>query len=448
MIEEDFLERESNYMKLEIPENENYAAVIVEVKVINELTNCDNVVGLPFFGYQAIASKDVQVGDRGVLFTAETRLSDEFLSQNNLYRKAERNANPEETGYFEDNGRVRAMKFRKNLSNALFMPLESLVYTGVDINDFAVGDTFDQLNGHPICKKYVVKEHKPNTSQQQVKTKIERIDERVFPRHINTAQYLRNLDAIPEGAQVAITQKLHGTSVRIGNLPVKKRPSLWKRLLKAIGGDLSEFQYESVWGSRKVIKDPQNAAQGHWYGTDVWGEVAQRFHSQIPEGFIIYGEVIGWFGDQPIQPNFTYNLEKGTWELYVYRVAVQTPQNILVDLSWDQVKAFCRDNGFRHTPELCYWDHEQNGDPELFYKTFLDKSFTRENNNTLSTLFAPAYAETPVPLSDPKMVDEGVVVRWDGGLTPTLLKAKSPLFLEHETALNDRGEEDMESSQS
>lgn len=42
-----------------------------------------------------------------------------------------------------------------------------------------------------------------------------------------------------------------------------------------------------------------------------------------------------------------------------------------------------------------------------------------------------------------KLVDEGVCIRSDG-LTPTILKAKSPIFLGHETALLDKGVENLE----
>lgn len=144
-------------MKLDKPQNENYAAVIVKVKSLTPLEGLDNLVGAHFFGYQAIVSKDVKVGDVGVLFTAETQLSKDFTKQNSLYRHAELNKNTDKTGFIEDNRRVRAIKLRGNVSNALFMSLDSLSWTKANVDKLEEGDTFDTLNGKEICNKFVRK---------------------------------------------------------------------------------------------------------------------------------------------------------------------------------------------------------------------------------------------------------------------------------------------------
>lgn len=48
-------------------------------------------------------------------------------------------------------------------------------------------------------------------------------------------------------------------------------------------------------------------------------------------------------------------------------------------------------------------------------------------------------------MSDKKTVDEGICLRQEG-LVPKILKAKSPIFLGHETKLLDEGVEDLESA--
>ena len=50
-----------------------------------------------------------------------------------MYRKAEMNADPTQKGYIESNGRVRAIKFRNQTSNALAVPLSYFDYTGVQL---------------------------------------------------------------------------------------------------------------------------------------------------------------------------------------------------------------------------------------------------------------------------------------------------------------------------
>lgn len=149
--------------KLEAPVNPNYAATVVRVNHINVLPNCDNVVGVPFFGMQAIVGKDVQVGDIGILFLAESQLSDEYTRKNGLYRHSDKNENETQSGYIEDSRRVKALKFRGHQSDALFMPIESLDYVTKNKTmreglALEVGDVFDKLMGQEICRKYLVKQ--------------------------------------------------------------------------------------------------------------------------------------------------------------------------------------------------------------------------------------------------------------------------------------------------
>ena len=49
------------------------------------------------------------------------------------------------------------------------------------------------------------------------------------------------------------------------------------------------------------------------------------------------------------------------------------------------------------------------------------------------------FTDPAIPLCAESPCDEGIVIRQDG-LTPTLLKWKSPLFLEHETKELDSGD--------
>jgi hypothetical protein len=45
------------------------------------------------------------------------------------------------------------------------------------------------------------------------------------------------------------------------------------------------------------------------------------------------------------------------------------------------------------------------------------------------------------------MVDEGVCLRTEAGLTPFVVKAKSPEFLRHETKMLDKGALDIEAEE-
>jgi hypothetical protein len=417
-------------LKLDAPENANYAATVVAITRIVPLANCDNVVATPLLGFQAIVGKDTQVGDLGIVFPAESQLSQAYASLNNLYRHGDRNANADADakGYLEDNSRVKALKFRGHRSDCLFMPLSSLGFTGADIDQLSIGDTFDKLNGHEICQKYVIK--RPHTGTPRVeknKAKVfKRVDEKFLPEHYDTDNFFRNRDAIAPHRHVVVTQKLHGTSIRIGNTIVRRKLSLRERVAARFGVRVQATEFANVYGSRKVIKDVNNPGQQHYYGTDIWSEEGAKLDGLVPENFIVYGELIGWTADgAPIQKNYTYQVPEGTCDLYVYRVAFVNGQGRVTDIAWEQVKQFCADLGLRHVPEL-WQGFMEDFDPEQY----LDVKFNE-------------FIGVGVPLAKESPCDEGVCVRVDG-LAPYILKAKSPKFLQHETKMLDQEAPDLE----
>src|SRR5687767_4143640 len=110
-------------MILKAPINENYAATVVEIKNIIPLDSCDNVVHTNIFGNLVVVDKNTKVGDKGIFFPVEAKLSVQYLSENNLYRDNTINANINEKGYFEENGRIKCMKFRGHRSQGFLMPV-------------------------------------------------------------------------------------------------------------------------------------------------------------------------------------------------------------------------------------------------------------------------------------------------------------------------------------
>lgn len=403
--------------------NPNYAARVLRVNSLVELPGLDNLRGVSVDGFMALVSKDTPVGSLVVAFVAESQLSDEFLSRHNLYRHADRNQDPTQAGYIEDNRRVRAVKFRGHMSSALVMPASEL-----GIGDEHEGALFDTIDGVQISQKYVVKTAGAANAHAKAEAKaFKRVDSKMLPEHIDTSNYWRNKHLIPDDAFVTVTQKIHGTSIRIGNTIVRRQLKWWERLLVKAGVKIADTDYDVVFGSRKVIKDAHNPNQNHFYSEDIWTREGEKYAHLIPKNVIVYGELIGWVGENsPIQAGYTYNVPNGKAELFVYRVAVVTADGHLYDLSWQGVKDFCTERGLKHVPELWSGQH-RDFDPD----EWIDKAFF------------PEYLQA-VPLSKDSPCDEGVVVRWDGQ-TPTVLKAKSPIFLGHETALLDKEVVDLES---
>lgn len=417
-------------MKLKEPENLNYAAQIVRISVLNPLENSDNLVGAPLLGMQAVVSKDTEIGTVGVLFVAETQLSEEYTARNNLFRHKEFNENKEKAGFIEDNRRVKAIKLRGNRSDALFMPLSSLAYTKVDLSELKVGDVFEELNGFEICKKFEVRRKSVPAHEKNKHKVFTRVDEKMFPRHYDTAQYYRVLDTFKPYTEIIVTQKLHGTLLRFSNIPVKRKLTLAERWVQKLGVKVQKEEYTHVYGSNRVIKDANNDRQEHFYDHDIWTEAAKKYDDLVPENFVVYGELIGWTPDgSPIQRNYTYRVPRMTNEFYVYRVAQINGQGVMTDLSWDQVKEFARDRGMKVVPELWRGKH-QDFNPE----EWLDTSY----HDTLHGGYPDA-----VPLDKESPCDEGICIRVEG-LAPYIAKLKSPEFFAHETKMIDEEAVDME----
>ena len=412
--------------KLQAPENDNYAATVVKLTAITPLEGRDNIVGTPIYGFQAIVSKSTQVGDIGIVFPAETKLAEEYARENNMYQHGDLNKDESAKGYISDSGRVKAIKLGGHRSDALFMPLSSLEFTGFDVSTLEVGDTFDELNGHKICSKFVRKQVGTPRIERNKEKKFVRVEQKFLPEHYDSENYWRNKHVIKGNKRIVVTQKLHGTSIRIGNTVVKRKLTWLENLAKKVGVNVQETEYDYVYGSRKVIKDINNPNQNHFYGTDIWTEEGKKLDGLLPEGFIVYGELIGWTGQTAIQKNYTYQIPQGTANLYVYRVATVTPQGRLIDLSWEQVKEFCKDLGLKHVPELWTGLHK-NFDVDKY----IDKKFAETMTGDL------------VPLDEKSPCDEGVCIRVDG-IAPYILKAKSPMFLQHETKMLDEEATDLE----
>lgn len=421
-------------MRLKKPENANYCATIVKLKNIIKLENCDNVVATTIFGFQAIVGKDSKEGDIGIVFPVETQLSEKFCSENNLFRHAEKNKDNTKKGYIEENRRIRAVKFRGNVSNCLFLPLSSLEYVigkypEVDLVD---GDEFDELYGEGICKKYIVKVPKSGMTNKQGQPKrFNRVDTKFIPEHFSTDNYFKNSDKVSMDERVVVTQKLHGTSIRVANTIVKRKKTIRDHIASFLGVKVQEHEFDMVFGSRKVIKDINNPYQNHYYhaekgDADLWTREGKKFEGLIPENFVVYAEIVGWAAPEtPIQNGYTYNLPKGTCEVYIYRVGIVNEKGLVTDLTWEQIKEFCQQRSLKYVPEI-----------------FVGKHVGFKVEDYLDSILSETYDQC-IKL-DPDTVDEGVCIRVDK-LTPYILKAKSPKFFEYETAQLDSGKEDLES---
>ena len=319
-------------MKIKEPKNINYSAIIVEIRTLIPLEKCDNVQGAIIMGNQVVVSKNVKVGDIGLYFPLECALSKEYLSNNNLYRvhKNKPNLNIDTTlkgGYFEENGRVRCSRFLGHKSEGLFMPLESIEFIFKNTTPvLAVGDCFDELNGIPICSKYVVKSNRtpgqPKNRNSKFNRKYEsKLVENQFRFHQNTSMLYRNLHRIEPTSLISITYKLHGTSCISSYVLCKKYVSLSQKIgaflhnvytiITSLGKNNSRIdntEYDYIYASRKVIKNEElNPNAQHFYNEDIWGIAHNELKDFLSKGMTFYYEIVGYLpSGRMIQKDYDY----------------------------------------------------------------------------------------------------------------------------------------------
>lgn len=175
--------------------NENYLAKVVNIDTFTPHPNpevtklkCAHVDG-----FNIIIGIDEQPG-MYIYFPTSSQINDKLLYYANLYRHTDKNSNPEKSGFFEDNGRVKAIKLKGLISEGFLLPYEIFSnfivdYTNKELNDVVSNTEFDSVedNGKEfwICKKYIIKstQHYSNGPSAKQPKGISKIVEDQFRFH-------------------------------------------------------------------------------------------------------------------------------------------------------------------------------------------------------------------------------------------------------------------------
>jgi hypothetical protein len=292
-------------------------------------------------------------------------------------------------GFFDVKRRVRSQKFRGERSDGFWVPLSFLTWAGPTCASLAEGVTFTELDGNAICNKYYTPATLRAMKGGTPRTRKEVLS---FPKHIDTEQF-RFLDRLPDDAIIYITEKLHGTSGRFGNV-VDEIQLPWYARFWNTWAFSTNFHFGTNWptfqskchtqlnGSKNVILG--RTAGAGYYGTDEFREKAVE-GIYLAKDEVIYYELVGWVdNDRPIMPttavpdslkelkktygdyiNYYYGCAPGTTRLFVYRITRTNEDGQQVDLSWLQVKARCKELGLEHVPEIALLQHEMFNVEEL-----------------------------------------------------------------------------------
>lgn len=434
------------------PVNPNYAAIVVTINNVIPLEGCDFVQGTSILGNHVIISKDIKIGDIGIYFPTECQLSHSYLTENNLYRKSELNKDTSKKGYFEENGRVKCVKFRGYKSEGLYMPLSSLEFITSQYSEFGIlpGVEFDKLNGVEICKKYVIKytssESLPKNGNKKVKEQELKLVDRQFRFHEDTIALYKNLKLVKPEDYIHISYKIHGTSAISSKLLCKKKLSFWDKIGTFLGFNVVNVMYDYIYASRRVIKNPEiNPNAQHFYNLDIWGIAHEYLKPYIPNGITLYYEIAGFLpGGAYIQDEFDYGcirpitqeyVQGVNYKIFIYRITYTNSEGKVFEFSARQVQEWCIKNGLTPVPELFYGKAAE----------FSDERMTRENweEKFLATI-KEKYNDKDCYICNNKVPEEGCVIRLDK-LELEAYKVKSFRFLEWETKKLNKNIIDIES---
>lgn len=367
-----------------------HCGYIIEVKELKPHSNADRLQILTCFGNDTCVGLDVKIGDKGIYFPTDLQLSAEYCAENHLCRK-KADGSPD-TGYMDpDKRNVTAVRLRGERSDGLYMPLSSLEFTGVNMDDLDVGDTIDIVNGVEICRKYIPRGNKrvgrPNDGNRTRKKKVPIAP--LFAEHADTEQLAYNLSAFRPGDQIEVTLKMHGTSTRTGYLPVLKgyKRNLLDILLRRDGKPKYEWDYVS--GTRRTILETYD--NGYYGSNQFRKQHTEIFNGKLHKGEEIFGEIVGYtdqqvpimgvgncekvdkdfvkqygksmifsYGCEPTGKKKLYGKdEEGVFsieqeapqsDLYIYRMTLTTEEGHVIEYTPDYMRYRCEQIGVKTVP--------------------------------------------------------------------------------------------------
>lgn len=459
-------------------DSKNYTAQVVTLPVKQKVEGLDNLVKVTVFGNDCLIGKDSSEDDLYLFFPAGTQLSEVFLKKNNLYREQQLNSDPTQKGFFELNGRVKAIKFKGVLSTGFVIPILSLpdeVHISPAIGTFLTeGDSFNEIDGVEICRKYVVPG--PTQAQGTKKDRVGKINDKLssvlipnqFRFHTDTAHLANHVNSFDFKDIIVITDKWHGSSCILSKVYVNKKLNWYERILNFLGGSISDRVLAYIYSSGKPKSNLPKGIEGLWkntgydfYQSNIWSIAMQDYRNTLEDGISLYGELVGYTKEGAfIQKGYDYGCNSFSqangevavigvdkegvvnpqYKFIVYRITYTKPDGNVIEFSWQQIKEYCKKYKLEHAKELYFgtvghwcmdnaWIEESSKTWQEDFFNGLQVAFNMEKNCEHCANKVPA---------------EGIVVRKDGLPTFSAYKLKSKLFIKGESEAMDAGEVNIE----
>ena len=446
--------------------NVNYLAKIVKIDNFHKHSDPE-VTKLKcccIDGFNIITGIDSEPG-LYVYFPTACCINPKFLSYANLYRHGELNVDQTKTGMFDDNGRVKAIRLRGELSEGFIIPivvLENWVMSTVNVElKVEEGTEFDSIEHDGktfwVNKKYIPKNTRTpgapgsgNSGKGKQPKGLDKIIENQFRFHYDTVLIKKCPHVLHPSDLISITSKVHGTS-GISAYVLCKQELNWKqKIARWLTGE--EFdKYDYLYSSRSVIKNQyyNKSVQGGFYGVDVWKYADDIVRPCLSKGMTAYYEIIGFLPNGGyIQKNYDYGClppvgdEAYTYGKHfgvqIYRVTITDVSGKVHEFSAREVQLWAQMVGLVPV-EQYYYGYAKDLYPDLDPSEHWNENFLSKLANDKNF-----YMECNSPTCDNKVPHEGIVIKIEN-MKSEAFKLKCFKFLDGEGKALDKGEVDMES---
>lgn len=330
--------------------NVNYAARIARVDEIHPIPDAHSIVKAVLGTDTVVVSNDTKVGDIVVFFPVGACISSKYLREHNLYSEPNMNSNYDDyltvageiqalmtkpskdeedisklqelearkkhmVGFFSHKGNVRCLKLRGQMSMGYVAPVETLEKVWPALREVLwskeLGTEFDMVGAEDLCWKYIpVTKTKSRDAEKETSYKMpwykkslrhlkkfDRLIPGFFRPHYDTAHLDRNAHLIDPDDVITETVKVHGTSVIIANLPVRRQLNWWERFLKKLGMSVQETEFGDIYSTRRVIQNkyinPFASRANNEPGNE-YQAVNEEFIDFLSPGMTVYGEIVGY----------------------------------------------------------------------------------------------------------------------------------------------------------
>lgn len=311
-----------------------FKTTITTIKEVLEHPNAERLSIYKVYGWSVVGQKGkYNVGDKVVYFCIGSILSS----------KVEALLFPPDSKVKLNKSRIKQIKLRGAVSEGMIADPALLGVENYPIES-NVADILNITKYEPPTPDF-------QENKSGVKLRNRPKDNPYFHKYGGLDNFKYYPDLFEEGEEVSVTEKIHGSSIKVGLVPYHA-DTLLKKLLKVLR---LAPTHEYVYGSNNV--QLQNRVQWWnifnkykgFYGSDIYGQTLKKYkiREKLNPGEVLYGEIYG----EGIQKDYNYGCSQGEHKLVWFDLKIQTETSSdFVDV--DVFHQYCKDRGLDRVPEI------------------------------------------------------------------------------------------------